>query len=207
MSNFYHALKAQNQLPFGAERYLALTNELSRLFDITQVVFYDSVKSISLDPTGYAKQQRFHANLVKLVQNSKIMTRPLRYVVSIMEKDVEHAANAVGLPKNIHGQLYLFLKKLGLIKLSKEKGLDVLLVVGLIHAHKSRAFNQLILLSGDSDYVPAVQIVQNEGGHVINLHAYAGSSSELRKACKEHILFAVDSGKIKLKRYENTATS
>ncbi len=196
----YHSFKVQNE-PIDADQYQQLFRELSKIYNVEKMVFYDAVKNSGIDPVGYAKQQRFHERLKKAVPIVKIKTIPLRYVRSISKEDVVRVAKSVDLQATLKDKLYLFLKKLGVIKFSKEKGLDVLIVVDLLDAHKSEKFDRMILFSGDSDYVPAVELVQRQGAKVINLHAYSGSSSQLRQACHEHILMEIDAGKVSLKTY------
>jgi len=62
----------------------------------------------------------------------------------------------------------------------------------MLEAHKTGKFDKLILLSGDSDFVPAIELIQKEGAGVINLHVYAGSSKELRDTCAQHAKIEVE---------------
>jgi len=201
-SNFYHSMKEENDTPFDADQYAQLVKELGTFFDLSKIYFYDSIKDISRDPMGYAGQQRFHERLKKAVPKITLRTRPLRYVLSITQEKAKQAAKDVNLPANLNDKLYLFLKKVGVVKLTREKGLDVLLAVDMVQAHKKEGLEVLIILSGDSDFVPAVQLARQEGATVVNLHAFAGSSKELRDTCNEHIKIVVDiTGKPTLTRY------
>lgn len=200
-SNFYHSLKKQNDLPFDAEQFASLAKELSNAFELKEIYFYDAVKDIGRDPLGYSKQQRFHERLRKELKNLEIRTRKLRYVTSISKEDAAKAARTVGLPQNTDDKIYLLLKQLGVIKLTREKGLDVLLITDMLQEHKKNKHECLIVLSGDSDYLPAIELMLSEGTKVVNLHTYLGSSAELRNVCSGHILMSVEDGKVKLKEY------
>ena len=205
-SNFYHSLKFQNDLPFDEKGYARLFKELSTYFEIKEINFYDAMKNIDKDPTGYAKQQRFHSNLTKVDSRVKIKTRKLRYATSISKEKSNKVAKEIGLQTSLRDKLYLFLKKLNVIKHSHEKGLDVLLIVDALKAHKEKKSDIILILSGDSDYVPAVEYMQGEGAKIINLHTLTGSSKELRDTCFEHILIDVDTtGKVSLAKSKNMA--
>jgi len=200
-SNFYHSLKFQNDLPFDETGYAHLFKELSNHFDLKEINFYDAIKDRIRDPNGYARQQQFHARFKNIDSRVKIKTRKLRYALSISKERSNEVAKGVGLASSLTDKLYLFLKKLNVVKHSHEKGLDILLIVDVLEAHRDKKVDKLILLSGDSDYVPAVEFMQRAGAKLVNLHTFSGSSKELRDACFEHMLIDVDlSGKITLAR-------
>ena len=81
-------------------------------------------------------------------------------------------------------------------KLSKEKGIDILLVTDLIKGAFQNKYEIALLVTGDADFVPAVELAQTLNKEIINVHCYAGSSSELRNICDSHIQIDVD-GKYK----------
>ena len=202
-SNFYHSLKEQNELPFDAEEFFDLVQELKKYFDVKEIKFYDAIKDRTIDPAGYAGQQRFHSRLMEKIHDIEIRHLKLRYVLTISKEKTSEIAKEVGLPNELLDKLYLFLKKLGVVKLSREKGLDVLMVVDALETFKKDKNMSLIFLTGDSDFVPAVKFIREEDGKVINLHMFSGSSRELRKACSEHMLIEIDtSGKVSIKRYK-----
>ncbi|MBS3063433.1 MAG: NYN domain-containing protein [Candidatus Diapherotrites archaeon] len=53
-------------------------------------------------------------------------------------------------------------------------------------------YDVALLASGDADFVPAAELVQTLKKEVVNVHFYAGSSSELRTTCNAHKLVQVD---------------
>lgn len=63
-----------------------------------------------------------------------------------------------------------------------EKGVDAALVTDLLSLAWQRAYEVAILVSGDSDYIPAVEYVQSQGLKVINA-AWYGKGFELQGAC------------------------
>ncbi|MFA6328462.1 MAG: NYN domain-containing protein [Candidatus Micrarchaeia archaeon] len=195
-SNLYHALKQEGKLPFN---YDDLFSELSRTYQIKQIFFYDAVKDIGRDPDGYAKQQKFHAGLKKLGWPIKLRTRKLKYIANITQEDANSAATQVGIVDSCREKLWQFLQRLGLVRVTKEKGVDVLLVSDAIEQARTKQFDAIILLSGDADFVPAINLIRTFGVKTVNLHTYSGSSTELRQACHEHILMDFDNGGVFLR--------
>jgi len=57
---------------------------------------------------------------------------------------------------------------------------------------KITAESPFSLFSGDADFVPAVHLLKAYSMRSVNLHPYAGSSTELRTTCQKHILIDFD---------------
>lgn len=191
-SNFYHALMVEGRLPFGSDSFSKLFSELGEEYDLQSIVFYDAAKDISKDPDGYAGQQKFHSGLLNIGWPLKIKTRKLKYVANLRREQVDAKAVQAGIVDACKEKLWDFLSALGVLRLTREKGIDVLLAVDAIEAARSRRYAALIILSGDADFVPAVHLIQRLGVNVVNLHPYSGSSTELRTTCKRHLLIEFD---------------
>lgn len=191
-SNFYHSLKATKRLPFGAEGFGRLFELLSERFELKQIYFYDALKDRINDPNGYAGQQRFHASLKRLRFQLAIKTRKLRYLANLTKQNVEAAASSVGIADSSRSKIWEVLKALGLVKLTKEKGIDVMIVADAIELARTKSYETMIILSGDGDFTPAVELIKKFGVLTVNLHLYHGSSTELRNACDRHILIDFD---------------
>jgi len=191
-SNFYHSLKAEDRLPFNAEHFNELFSQLSDEFELRRIFFYDALKDRINDPEGYAGQQKFHASLSKLKVPLRIKTRKLCYLANLTRNDVDGAATEVGIVDACREKLWALLQRLGLIRLTKEKGIDVLLAVDAIEEARANSAETIILLSGDADFVPAINLIRKYGLKTINLHTYSGSSNELRNSCNRHILIDFD---------------
>jgi ferredoxin len=65
---------------------------------------------------------------------------------------------------------------------SPEKGVDAALVTDLLSLAWQRAYDVAVLVSGDADYIPAVEYVQSQGLKVVNA-AWATKGHELRQQC------------------------
>ncbi len=66
--------------------------------------------------------------------------------------------------------------------ISAEKGVDAALVTDLLSLAWQRAYDVAVLVSGDADYIPAVEYVQSQGLKVVNA-AWASKGHELRREC------------------------
>lgn len=67
-----------------------------------------------------------------------------------------------------------------------EKGIDTALLTDIIKAAFDNTFDQAVLISEDSDFVPAVKFIQERWTKQV-IHAYfRGRSDELRNACWKH---------------------
>ncbi|RUM60760.1 MAG: NYN domain-containing protein [Persephonella sp.] len=69
-----------------------------------------------------------------------------------------------------------------------EKGIDILLATDMIVLAYNNAYDTAILVSGDSDYIPVVEMIQQLGKRVENASFKRTSSYELRKVCDDFIL-------------------
>jgi uncharacterized LabA/DUF88 family protein len=69
-----------------------------------------------------------------------------------------------------------------------EKGVDILLATDMLSLAYRDAYDTAILVSGDSDYIPVVEMVQQLGKRVENASFKKTSSYELRKVCDDFIL-------------------
>ncbi len=187
-SNFYHTLKESNALTWF--NYSDLYKELSKSYTITKVFFYDAVKSIELEPEQYSRQQSYHQKLVKEIPNLVLRLRKLRYLG--VNKRIEDELNKSNFCDKCIYKVREFLSRAGLIKLSKEKGIDIMLATDMIRAGFEDQFDTVLLATGDADFVPAVKMVQTFKKEVVNIHFYSNSASELRNTCNSHKLIQTD---------------
>ncbi len=112
----------------------------------------------------------------------------MRYLSNVTDEQVRDSASSSGIDTSDVPKLWDFLRRLNLVRQTKEKGIDIMLVVDAVEEARSAAYSSILLLSGDADFVPAVNLIRSFGARTVNLHLYYGSSSELRNACDEHIL-------------------
>ena len=68
-----------------------------------------------------------------------------------------------------------------------EKGVDTALVTDLIQAAMDDLFDDAVLISGDTDFIPAVEFVQNRSTKRV-IHAHFPRSGPLRTKCWSHLV-------------------
>jgi len=69
-----------------------------------------------------------------------------------------------------------------------EKGVDILIATDMISLAFENSYDTAVLVSGDSDFVPVVEKIQELGKRVENAAFKKISSYELRRMCDEFIL-------------------
>lgn len=152
--------------------------------------FYDAIKSSLIEPAQYSKQQSFHERLKKEIPAFIVRPRKLKYL--FVNERVENAKKNAKFCKNCRKALEDFIMEAGFLKISKEKGIDILLVADMIKFAYQDRYDVALLATGDADFTPAVELVQTLKKEVLNLHFFAGSSSELRNTCNSHKLIQAD---------------
>lgn len=187
-SNVYHALKDEKMLDQFSYKWLF--EELSKSFDIKKVFFYDAIKNEQIELSAFRKQQKYHSQLEKEIPNIVIRHRKLKY--NNIEKRANQAKEKCNFCEKCILKVDEFLKVAGLNKMSREKGIDVMLVADLVKNAFQEKYETALLFTGDADFVPAVELVQTLKKEVVNIHTYAGSSAELRTKCDSHILISKD---------------
>jgi len=68
-----------------------------------------------------------------------------------------------------------------------EKGIDIKIAVDMLRLARNNAYDTGILVSGDGDFVSAVEGVQELGKHVEHAYFKTGQSQNLRQACDKYI--------------------
>jgi len=68
------------------------------------------------------------------------------------------------------------------------KGDDIHIAVDMVMLAQNNSYDTAILVSGDGDFMPAVEAVQSFGKHVENAYFKTGHSWHLRQACDVSIL-------------------
>lgn len=74
-----------------------------------------------------------------------------------------------------------------------EKGVDIAIAVDMLKFAYSDSYDTAILITGDGDFVSALEEVQNLGKHVENAYFEKGLSIYLRETCDKFILLTTAS--------------
>jgi len=147
----------------------------------------------------------FHAtNALKIKINYKKLIEILRKDRWLLRAYFYTGVPSGDLPKDVREQLRKqmgFLKELQNLGIKVktmplkrtpegyiEKGIDILIATDMISLAFKNAYDTVILVSGDSDFVPVVEKIQDLGKRVENASFKKTSSYELRRVCDEFIL-------------------
>jgi hypothetical protein len=105
------------------------------------------------------------------------------YNVTVKERRPASAVHC----KNCKKEISICPECKALLKRTVEKGIDATLLTDLIRSAFDDIYDQAILITEDSDFVPAVKFIQERWNKQI-VHAYfRGKSDELRNACWKHV--------------------
>ncbi|MBM4161394.1 MAG: NYN domain-containing protein [Ignavibacteria bacterium] len=69
-----------------------------------------------------------------------------------------------------------------------EKGVDTTIAIELFELAFDDVYDRAILISGDADFVPAIEYIQRRGKYIIHA-GFKGQSYDIRKASWDHIYF------------------
>jgi len=180
-NNWYHNTKWMGLIP-GSIDLKKLSEFVCDNYDsdLIEIRYYNSVPDISDGKRVYHKHMGFLADLRK--QGIKVYTRKLqKSSTEELKRDRKILIDSMELcnsckPIVVKG----FLDVIGNMK-KKEKGIDVMIAVDIIRkCMVEKKCERCILISGDADFIPAMQIIKTSGGEVISSSVHLGYSRELR---------------------------
>lgn len=134
---------------------------------LLRTYYYNAHVSKALDPLGYQRQQKFFDNL-RATPNLTLRLGHLVY-------------HRLRTDTSGHAQYF-----------PTEKGIDVQIAVDMIRLGMLKACENLILVSGDSDYIHAVRFVKDLGCNVYVACFPQGGSVELRNEADGFIIMSHD---------------
>lgn len=120
---------------------------------VIKILYYTAFLDKSVNEEGYFKHIGFLDNLKK-IPNFKVILCRLRKII-LQDGSVEF----------------------------KIKGNDVFLATDLIKGAYENLYDVAIVISGDADFIPAINLVRKKGKKVINAFFPKSSSYLLRKCC------------------------
>jgi len=188
-NNFYHNLKQMRIKPKNID-FQKLVEFISNHFKLKlhQVKYYNSVPTLRDGKELYYSHLRFIDNLKKIpkfsVKTRKLQvhstTELLREKSLLIESmDLCNSCKPI-VKENI-------LDSIGNVK-KKEKGIDVMLAVDLVECAIKKEADYLIVLSGDADFIPAMDLARKNNEEVLSVSLAKGYSRELRGKFKFFVL-------------------
>lgn len=156
-SNFYYGLKSI----YGDEKHLINFNflKLGELLtgtkrDLLRIYYYNAPLDYASSPEKYAKQQKFFEKIKA--------TEKVKLILCRLQKRKIKGTN----------KFYYVVK-----------GDDIHIAVDMVKGAYENTFDIAILVSGDGDFVPAVEVVQEKGKSVENAYFKASLSWHLKQEC------------------------
>lgn len=171
-SNFYHALKSA----FGKARIRfdalarALTDRVANR-KLIRVYYYNAAVDQSSGDL-YANQQKFFESLRRTPYLTMTLGRLERRPIDWSELD-ETARSALETAFDAKLPAYTHV----------EKGVDVQLAVDMVALAVADTYDVAVLISGDGDFAPAVELVKRLGKHVELARVQELPCYKLREAC------------------------
>lgn len=190
-NNIYHNLKSSWITPsdINLEK---LSDFVCRRFKCTRArtIYYNSIPNIKDSESIYYKHMEFLTRVGRL-KDFVVKTRKLQRLSTQEQlQSVEKELKGLKLCKLCRPIVEMHWKDyIGQINV-KEKGIDVMIAVDmivstLINSESERA----IIISGDADFIPAMDIILSQGKKVCSASVAKGYSFELRQ---KHEWFILD---------------
>ena len=194
-NNFYHNLTKMSRVKHmgikpGHIDFLKLSEAVCSHFGVTRerTRYYNSVPSLEDGKEIYWKHMNFLEELQKL-PNFDIIKRKLQRSSTeeaLSEKKV--IISSLGLCSRcrplVDANCY---ECIGNIK-KREKGIDVHIAIDMVEFALKGMCDCVILISGDSDFIPALSLVKENGKGVYSAFMTFGYSYDLRKSLRFFIM-------------------
>jgi len=156
-------------------------------YDLKEIRWYASIPDITDGEEVYYEHMRFLSELEK--EGIKLITRKLqRLSAKEIIKKKRETIDSLDLCKNCKPLIEASFLDLADIS-RKEKGVDVWLAIDMVKKSLiDKDCDVCILISGDTDFVPAVKLIQKAKKEVLSAFVPYGYSSELRNSTRYFIL-------------------
>lgn len=182
-NNLYHNLKSIYVKPGN----LDLSKFINYICDhfkcsLQKVIYYNSKPDIREGKSKYYKHLSYMSKIGK-IPKFKVKLRKLQtHSTWELKKESKKIIENLDLCASCSPIIKKFLEdKIGRVKM-KEKGVDVLIVVDMIRL--ALIDNQeicCILVSGDADFIPALEILKEKGKDIFSASVTGGYSRNLRQ--------------------------
>ena len=188
-NNVYHNLKQMKIKP-GNLDFKKLTDFICSSFNVSlkEARYYNSMPTLKDGKETYYSHLKFIDELRK-IPNFVVKTRKLQvHSTKELLKEKQELIDSMDLCNNCKPIVNEnILDAIGNVK-KKEKGVDVMLAVDLVESAITRKADYLILISGDSDFIPAMELAKENNGEVLSVSLAKGYSRELRENFKFLVL-------------------
>jgi len=147
--------------------------------ELLEIRWYASVPDIEDDKLKYMRHMNFLASLKK--RGVKVVTRKLQKLSNkeLLEKrrDFIESWDLCDVCKPIVEESFLDIAD----HYQKEKGIDVWIAIDMVKEAINNKIDCAVLISGDSDFVPAFSLIKEIGKDVLSCSVPKGYSNEIRQ--------------------------
>ncbi len=172
-------------------------------FEILEIRWYASVPNIEDNKLNYERHMNFLSSLKK--RGVKIITRKLQRLSNKelvkKRKELLESWDLCDVCRPIVEESFLDISDHN----HKEKGIDVWIAIDLVKESLQNNVDCCVLISGDADFVPALDLVKNQGKEVLSAFVPQGYSNELRQKFPYLILKREDLSKCLKENKEKTS--
>lgn len=180
-NNLYHHLKQMKIKP-GNLDFQRFANLICTHFNLSleEVRYYNSVPTLRDGKELYFSHLKFIDDLKKIPKFS-IITRKLQvHSTKELLKEKQELIESMDLCKVCRPVVEEnILDAIGNVK-KKEKGIDVKLAIDFVDYAINEKAEILILVSGDADFIPALELARQKGAKVLSTSLARGYSRQLR---------------------------
>ncbi len=180
-NNFYHNIKKIKVNPSEID-FLKLSQIISKHFDIKfkKIIYYNSIPDIRDGEKKYYGHMKFLSRIAK-IPDFEVKTRklPKQSTAEVLQEKEEKIRML-----NLCDKCKIQVKNhcfdcIGESK-KKEKGIDVMIAVDMVENSINNKCDYCVLLSGDADFIPAMNLIKEIGKKTSSTSLDKGYSSELR---------------------------
>lgn len=186
-NNWYHNIKHYfNPSDVDITKVVKLISDKFN-FEILEIRWYTSMPSIKDGELMYNRQRAWLGKLQK--KGVRIITRKLQRLSNEeVTKKKSQTIDNLDLCVNCKPLVESVFLDLADIK-KKEKGIDIWIAVDMINLSIiEKKCDMCILISGDTDFVPALNVIKDKGKEILTSMTPWGYSSELREKFNYFIL-------------------
>lgn len=184
-NNFYHNLKQMKIKPSNID-FEKLTEFICNHFNLSlkEVKYYNSMPTLRDGKNLYYSHLKFIDELKRLPKFI-VKTRKLQvHSTKELLKEKHELIDSMDLCDNCKPiVMENLLDTIGNVK-KKEKGVDIMLAVDLVECSLKNKADNLIIVSGDADFVPAMELAKQDNTEVLSVSLAKGYSRELREKFK-----------------------
>ncbi|MFH1448717.1 MAG: NYN domain-containing protein, partial [Candidatus Micrarchaeota archaeon] len=188
-NNFYHNIKKTGVRP-GSVNLYRVCQLITDTFGVefTKSIYYNSIPDIRDGEKMYYGHLSYLSEVARL-PNFEVKTRKLqKQSVREFQEEKQRMLSALDFcekcrplaEKNCFGCVGTHKKK--------EKGIDVMIAVDMVENAIENRYDCFVLISGDADFIPALELVRKRGKRIFSASLEPGYSINLTKKFPSLIL-------------------